>query len=76
MKEITKKNECYYCKHRQEVPGDAHISCDKPDPKMEGDIYGIQSGWFFYPVCFDPVWKEKNCRNYESEAELTEGKEK
>lgn len=62
--ERTKTNECYSCIHRQEIPGNAHIKCGKPDPKMEGNQHGIANGWFFYPMVFDPVWKEKNCSNY------------
>ena len=33
----------------------------------EGDIHGIRSGWFFYPYLYDPVWKEKDCKNYKEE---------
>lgn len=65
MKEKDKRNECYHCKYKQEILGDAHIGCAKPDPKMEGNVHGIRNGWFFYPFCFDPVWKEKKCSNYE-----------
>jgi len=61
----TKMNECYSCKHRKKTPGNAHIQCAKPDPEMGGNAYGIRSGWFMYPLCFDPVWKEKDCSNYE-----------
>lgn len=65
IKERTKRNECWNCKHKREVPGNAHIRCDKPDKDMEGNSHGIRSGWFFYPMCFDPTWKEKDCSNYE-----------
>jgi hypothetical protein len=61
------RDECWKCKHQMEVPGDAHISCDKPDKDMTGNAHGIRSGWFFYPVCFDPVWKTKDCVNFEPE---------
>jgi len=60
------RNECYHCKHKREVPGNAHIRCVKPDNKMEGDMHGIKNGWFFYPLLFDPTWKEKECSNYEN----------
>ena len=58
-------NECHHCKSRQEVPGDAHIMCINPDPDMTGDEHGIQKGWFYYPMLFDPTWKTKLCSNYE-----------
>ena len=29
--EITKTNECWYCKHKKEVPCNAHIRCDKSE---------------------------------------------
>ena len=64
-KKITEMNECFFCKHRGSVPGSAHISCKKPDPVMTGDEYGIRSGWFFYPINYDPVWKTKKCSNFE-----------
>lgn len=63
----TIQNECYSCKHRRTIPGDAHTQCIKPDPEMKGSTYGRRSGWFYYPINFDPVWKEKLCANYEEE---------
>ena len=61
------ETECWNCKHRQNIPGDCHITCDKPDPKMTGVIYGIREGWFNYPWNFDPIWKTKLCTNFEKE---------
>jgi len=58
-------SECYSCKHRMTIPGDAHISCAKPDPEMTGNPHGIKNNWFFYPFNFDPIWKTKLCSNYE-----------
>lgn len=58
-------NECYFCQHLREVPGDAHIQCAKPDKNMRGDKHGIQQGWFFYPLLFDPTWKLDWCKNFE-----------
>ena len=57
-------NECYSCRERREVPGDAHIRCARPDPEMTGNQHGIDHGWFYYPLLFDPVWKTKLCDNY------------
>ena len=58
------KNNCHKCRHMQEIPGDAHISCSKPDKFMQGNPHGIRSGWFNYPWNFDPTWMEKKCRNF------------
>jgi len=60
--------ECWTCLHRREVPGNAHIQCEKPDPDMTGNAHGISRGWFFYPALFDPTWKTALCRNYEAKA--------
>ena len=65
MSKLTALNECYQCVHKQNVPGDAHIKCLKPDQEMTGDPHGILNGWFFYPLLFDPVWKTKKCTNFE-----------
>ena len=59
------RNDCYKCKHRRNVPGDAHIRCVNPDTKMTGDPHGIKMGWFFYPLVFDPTWMTKQCDNFE-----------
>ena len=64
--ERDKMSECYSCKNRREIPGDAHTRCAKPDPDMTGNAHGIKNGWFMYPFNFDPVWKMKLCSNYEA----------
>lgn len=64
-KERNKTNECYYCKYRREVPGNAHIKCVQPDANMSGYPHGIENRWFMYPHLFDPVWKTKDCSNFE-----------
>jgi len=64
-KKRTRMNECYSCKYRRTIPGDSHIQCGNPDPKMKEVVHGIRSGWFIYPFNFDPVWKLKDCNNYE-----------
>jgi len=57
--------DCYKCIHKRSVPGNAHIMCANPDPKMKGHPHGIANGWFIYPLLFDPVWKEVECANME-----------
>jgi hypothetical protein len=69
----NKMSECWSCKNKRPIPGDAHISCAKPDANMTGNKHGIRSGWFMYPFNFDPVWKEKLCDNYESDASVVSG---
>jgi hypothetical protein len=58
-------HECWSCKYKRTIPGNAHISCAKPDPNMSGLPYGIKNGWFEYPIIFDPIWKIKYCSNHE-----------
>lgn len=61
----TMMTECWQCKNKRAITGDAHISCAKPDPMMTGNKHGIRSGWFYYPFNFDPTWKTKMCANFE-----------
>lgn len=57
--------QCYSCKHRRKVSGNAHIACAKPDPDMKGDPHGIKNGWWSYPFLFDPTWNTTICKNHE-----------
>ena len=70
---------CYKCKHRGEVLGDAHSSCRHPaasplysqfflmgksaiasnEFELRGNTHGVRSGWFVWPINFDPVWLEQ-----------------
>lgn len=60
-----KKPDCYKCKYRGTVPGDAHSSCKHPKSiKVKGNIFGIRSGWFNHPFNFDPCWLEE-CNGFE-----------
>lgn len=64
-------NNYHSCIHKRNIPGDAHIGCVKPDPNMKGNVHGIQNGWFFYPLNFDPVWMTKECGNFEGSVTLS-----
>jgi hypothetical protein len=64
-----KKDDCFRCISKRSIPGDAHIQCVNPDPKMMGDPHGVRCGWFFYPLNFDPVWKAKKCANFQERQE-------
>jgi hypothetical protein len=57
---------CSKCQHCKEIPADAHVRCAKPDPDMTGNPHGIRKGWFNYPFNFDPVWKTKDCVNFQA----------
>lgn len=65
--EITKHNECFFCKHRLMIPHNRHIRCNNPDIAMAGDRKAIIHGWFNYPLDYDPLWKTKECNNFEEE---------
>lgn len=57
-------NECYFCEHKRNVPGHAHVYCANADPEMTGADWGVRNGWFFYPLIYDPIWKNKSCNNF------------
>lgn len=59
--------KCYVCKHRRDVPGDAHSLCAASDmtilimasilgarPRL--NPHGVRSGWANWPINFDPMW--------------------
>jgi len=54
--EDEKKPNCYECAHRREVPGSAHSRCNNHKAKVTGNAHGIRSGWFKWPLNFDPAW--------------------
>ena len=62
---LEESRRCYQCAHKREIPWDAHIKCAKPDPEMTGNPHGIRSGWFAYPINFDPTWMTTVCSNFE-----------
>ena len=65
-KTMKLETDCYKCIYKRNVPGNCHIACAKPDWNMTGDKHGIKMGWFIYPLLFDPVWRTKECDNFES----------
>jgi len=51
--------DCYDCKWRFNILGDAHSACSAPEgTKVKGHSAGIQGGWFMWPYNFDPTWLE------------------
>ena len=61
--------DCYKCKYRKSIPGDAHSSCTNLRAKVKGNEYGRREGWFMWPINFDPVWLEE-CDGFEKNEEL------
>ena len=61
-----KKNDCYKCPYREQVPGSAHSKCTAIENGMgeaaktliKFNLHGVRKGWCFWPVNFDPVWVE------------------
>ena len=51
--------DCYKCVHRMTIVGDAHSRCNNFKAKVVGNPYGIRSGWFRWPLNFDPAWLEQ-----------------
>lgn len=63
--QLNSKPDCYKCKYKNNIPGDAHIRCSNKAAVVEGNLYGYQRGWFKWPHNFDPVWL-KSCNGFES----------
>ena len=57
---------CYQCSHRREVLGSAHSRCNNHKAKVSADSHGVISGWFSWPLNFDPVWLV-SCDGYSTE---------
>jgi hypothetical protein len=61
-----KKIQCYACAYRRAVPGSVHIRCTYDWIKAgvsvpKGNSHGIQSGWYNFPLNYDPVWMDEEC---------------
>jgi len=66
-------SECRSCVFMRMVPGNAHIACDNPDEQMTGHQHGRSNGWFYYPILFDPIWKTKQCNNFQEKEGIKDG---
>lgn len=62
------KPNCYNCVHRMSIPGDAHSRCNNHSAKVTGNPHGIKSGWFMWPLNFDPVWLQ-SCDSFSDNPE-------
>ena len=80
---MNNKPDCYKCKYRGNVPGSAHSCCKYPGNKtgifdmfmnaeklkIKANPHGVRSGWFMWPVNFDPVWLE-NCVGFKQKESI------
>lgn len=56
--------DCHKCCNRASLPGNAHISCRRPDATVKVNAHGFRNGWAYWPLDFDPVWIEScDCFN-------------
>jgi hypothetical protein len=66
------KKNCYSCSYRASVPGSCHSKCTfdfgKADiPTPVGNPHGIRSGWYMFPLNYDPVWMTEQCKAWSNE---------
>ena len=69
------ENNCYNCGYRGKLPGSAHSSCKfdwakSEVPEPQGKAWGIQNGWWYFPVNFDPVRMLDECEAHSENVEL------
>ena len=57
------KHNCHECIHRATLPGNCHIRCRHVSAKVGMNPHGVQNGWGFWPLEFDPIWVE-SCNGY------------
>jgi len=70
------KVKCYKCGYKGSISGNAHIQCNFDWDKSgnstpKGSLYGIQRGWYFFPLNYDPIWMEDECQFFSTEIDLT-----
>lgn len=73
MAKENNKN-CYNCAYKQPVPGDAHIECKLDWTKVDSkpplaNEHGIKSGWYMFPINFDPAWQTEQCKCFSETSE-------
>jgi len=66
MGKDAQKPDCYACRWRGTLPGNAHSRCLNPNsPTVGGSPHGVRMGWFFWPYNFDPMWLA-SCGGFET----------
>lgn len=58
--------DCHHCVHSRSVAGNAHLLCTRPCAEITGNPYGIQKGWFNFPMLFDPTWHSSECPRFQA----------
>jgi len=71
---VDTKSQCWRCAYKAAVPGSCHIRCVYNWAKSEhrpprGKEYGIDSGWYYFPLNYDPVWMIDGCQARADERE-------
>ena len=56
MSDVPKPPNCYSCRSRRNVAGSYHSACADHLAKVEGDKWGKEHGWFYWPNNYDPIW--------------------
>lgn len=72
----TTTHNCYTCKHRADLPGDAHSQCNEGLTQCLSGLdikqvtirvslnpHGVAQGWAMWPFNFDPIWVDR-CNTY------------
>ncbi len=72
MSEKKECGTCRKCAYKNNIAGDAHVSCGLDWDKSEhnppqANQHGIDSGWYMFPVNFDPIWQETPCQEFSTE---------
>lgn len=65
---MENKPDCYKCVHRLTVPGSCHSRCNNKNAIVVGNQHGINRGWFYWPINFDPVWLQQ-CNGFSDKPE-------
>ena len=70
--ENKKCGTCHSCAYKRNITGDAHISCafdwkKSKNKPPQANSHGIKSGWYMFPVNFDPVWQTSPCEEFSTE---------
>ena len=58
-----KEKTCWTCDYKENCAGSCHIKCtrtwkDVHPPKAK------RTQWYLFPMNFDPVWQEEECRGW------------
>lgn len=66
---MENKKTCESCAYKTSIPGDTHIGCSFAWEKSENkppavDDHPIRSGWYSFPINFDPNWQQEECKSH------------